>query len=372
MLIPLSPADLPPIPVRATANPTPPNSALPHNRNAGVEVVDFIAGAGNKVIGAFGGGVGMIRGLVQSHPAQGPGLPNSPPPAIVKTDTEKRPQMTGPSPSLAGARIDAPWNGPAAPLSAVIGSPNNTSGDGVFEKQQELPLAVDIPPNSETVTAKPQVASPLVDQGPGFGMLRRSSTVPPGGFGLLGGLSVNVPSFIPIPGQKRSAELEGKMMISISRPESRRSAYSAYDPVLEGDDDHSSNPRPGYAPSYSQPDASGTEDGEESDESSQSEVDEEHLGVKPDTRSIKSFENMLSESRKGSSRKKGKRRSLTDRLAGLGLDVRFSTFFESCITFSHYRHLNPNILRLHPLSFRLFHALHPQYSGSWKQSGPRT
>ncbi|KAH8829517.1 hypothetical protein DL96DRAFT_1708647 [Flagelloscypha sp. PMI_526] len=265
----VDPAGLPPVPVRTvTPNITPPNTATlaPHatTRNPGVEVVDFIAGAGSKVIGAFGGGVGFVRGLVQPNTAN--------PIVAVETATS---QKTAPAitPGLENARNEAPWNGPTTPLSAVL---NAKEGDSsVFEKQQQ---ASPLPPPP---TSAP-VPSPLIQQGPGFGMLRRTST---NTGALLGGLGTLVSNAVTLGGPKRGGDMEGKMLVSLG---------------------------PEKGESTTEDDTDGSEDEDSEDENE----------PKADARSIKSFEAMLSESQK-----KGKLKK-RPKVAGLGIKTSTLTSLE--------------------------------------------
>jgi hypothetical protein len=229
-------------------------------------VVDFIAGAGNKVIGAFGGGVGFVRGLVQPNTAN--------PIAALEKTNQHVPAVT---PGLEGARNDAPWNAPSTPLSSVMDA---KAGDpSVFEKQQQ---STPLPPPP---TSAP-VPSPLIQNGPGFGMLRRTSTSTGA---LLGGLGTLVSNAVTLGVSKNSRE-EGKMLVSLAPEKGEATTESETDDSKDG---------------------SSEEDGEE---------------TKGDGKSIKSFETMLSESQR-----KSKKRHRPN-LSALGIKV-----FTSSLSFALVR-----------------------------------
>lgn len=184
---------------------------------------------------------------------------------------------------------------------------------------------------------------------PGFGLLRRES-----GFSIAS-LAASLPG-----NRTKSlhgdAEEAGQQLVSVSRPGSVRSA------IMDGDEETTDSE------DRTEDDTGEDDDGEEEDNETDEDVD---IGVGHDSRSIRSFESMLT----GSARERkeaSERKSLSDRLAHMpGLSrlahshppkVRFFTYFMYADDNQHTlrNHHHHNAL-LFCLLYRLIVSIRPRH-----------
>jgi hypothetical protein len=152
-----------------------------------------------------------------------------------------------------------------------------------------------VPPLSEDDTANAVK--------PGFGLLRRES-----GFSIK-----SITAALPISRGTKSEEETGQQLVTVSKPGSIKSGRGEDGSVMEEESDEDE------------------EDEEDEDEEDEEDEDESSVNALGDTRSIRSFESMLSGKDKAKKTRKGgssTRKSLSDRLAHMsslaGLKVLFS------------------------------------------------
>lgn len=211
-------------------------------------------------------------------------------------------------------------------VDAIAGSANKVI-TGVVDSSFGILRSFSLLPTSpDPVTPAPdglQVTAPWNSVRPGFGLLRRES-----GFSIAG-----IAAALPGGGgggSIKSGEEVGQPLLAVSRPASVKSYKSSRSRADKGDGSDSSEEEEEESGDEEEEDAEGSDEDEEEEE----DEDDGGAGTEYDTRSIRSFESMMSAGKKRRNVKRGKdrngngpRKSLTDRLAHMSAALKVRLHF---------------------------------------------